>query len=548
MSLGSQLNTKWTDTTSSSWQSLLVFSRHYGFIFAGAYLITLIIYSYFFTTILFNDHLFSNIWFTPFPSFRTTAVGRWFADFLNYIVGGVGVQAFQMSLATGIQVVNGLLFAVFIGLRKPLHVFIATLFICLHPAFLDYYSFTRDHIGFTLSDTLIILGVLALERFSNPKVGMAMGTTCFIFALATYQPKIALIALLLIFLCIHGVFHLADEMKVRMRSILIIKLFVSRYVLRGLFSFVMAVFLYYVSARMVISRPEEIHTEVNNIGEIFFGIEFSYLAIIRNLTVMVDYLPDGIRWLPFATSLLGIIIYVWQAWQRKPVLGLIVIILVALIPIALQLSFILNDNTPVAGRTLAPQAYCLLFFIASLWNLRGAQHVGTAISLIFVYYFSIVGSQETNLAAMKHIFDVGKMNRIVSRLESLSFDDLHHRIPVVVVGYLKSRDRPPIRRFANNLFKPRTRYEFFNEFCQPEILNFFLGRQGLVLMRPTRAQVDAAIASQGTRRPWPASDSVYLQDGTLVILLERYVPGKTMVTWPREKFNKEWPEQQAFCG
>jgi hypothetical protein len=323
--------------------------------------------------------------------------------------------------------------------------------------------------------------------------------------------------------------------------------FLSTYALPSVLAFVAAVGLYWVSAWLVISRPEINHTLVNRTAEILRQIRLAYPETFSNFTVRVDYLPGMIHLLPAFAVLFGLMIFVIKAWQRHLFLALAAAILAALVPLALQLSFIVNDRTPVVARVLAPQAYCLLFFIASMWLARELWPVATALAAIFVYYFSIIGIQETNAAAMKQIFDVSKTNRIVARLETVVPDTAQGAIPVVKIGYLEPNKQPSQRKLANNLFYPRVRYEFINNFCEPGLFNFFLGRQGLTLIRPTKAQVNAAIASQVGRHPWPALDSVYFHEGIVVILLEPYHLG-IPVTVSQERIQKEWPELQEFCG
>jgi hypothetical protein len=528
--------------------SLVNFCRRQASVFTAAYLLTLVVYTYLFTTIIFTDHTFSNAWLSPYPSFRTTVVARWFADFLNYLVGGAGVQSFQMAIGAGIQAINGILFAILLGLNKRLYVFLSAAFICLHPAFLDYYAFTKDHIAFTFGDTLAILGVLALDRVRNCLSSVFSATTCFVLTIATHQPKIALIALLLLIWCIRGAAGLGAKAEVSGRSPL--RHYAMTFLLPAGFTFLAAAGLYFLSERLVLIAPDSAYMKINDFVEFFQQIVAAYRETFLYFTLRVDYLPVMIRLLPILAVTLGLTILTLMAWRRNVLLGLTVLMLVGLIPLALQLSFIINNNTEAhaAGRILAPQAYCLLFFIACLWLYKQSQQVATVLAAIFVYYFAIIGTQETGELAMRHIFNVGKINRIVAKLEMIIRDTDMHDVPVVVIGYLEpdtthwNGSQPaPMRKFANELYGSEARSEVFNVYRQDEILNFFLGQIGLTVVRPTQAQVDAAIASQWGRRPWPASDAVYLHNGVVVILLQSYGPN-VPVTVPREQFggNPYW--------
>ncbi len=104
-------------------------------------------------------------------------------------------------------------------------------------------------------------------------------------------------------------------------------------------------------------------------------------------------------------------------------------------------------------------------------------------------------------------------------------------VPVVVIGGLDfSTEEQRLKRYPNRLYKAHLTSETFAPYRQTEILNFFLGSD--VMARPSQAQIDQAIASAKGRRPWPAPDSVYVEDGVAVILLQPYRDGMS-VTWPR---------------
>jgi hypothetical protein len=527
--------------------SLILFYQKYAGIFVLSYLSSLLIYGPLYTTPLLTDHLFSNVWLADFPSFRTTALGRWFADFLNYSVGNVGNPALQVAIASAIQALNGIMFATLFGVRKSLHVLLAALFICLHPSVLDYYSFTRDDIGFVLGDAMAILGLIALANAKPRGLATIIASFIFLLTLATYQPKIALIALLLLFWCIHGAIYYVDDINTNNNTVIPqISSYFSRFIFPSLISFLAAVFLYLFSIHFALSHPEHGHTYTNTSHEILKQLCGAFPIVYGHFGRDVDYLPFLLTFLPAITILAGTIILLKQACQKSIALGAICGTLLAVSPLALQLSFIINDQTPVAGRTLTTHAYFLLFFIIAIWSSR-AKVLGTAFVMIFSYFFSIVGSQEVNYAVMKTMFDLSKITRITSEIEHLAPLSGREEVPVVVIGYLTARPVPKLLYFKNNLYMPRTRYEFFNEFCQPGILNFFLGKQNLKLIRPTRDQVAGAVASQSGRNPWPAPGAVFLNDSVIVVLLQRYNTN-TFVTEPKEEFDKSWPQMKKFCG
>ena len=540
MAFISLISENWGRTAKTKRDLFLDFCRREWPIFVAAYLLQLVVYSYFFTTIIFTDHTFPNTWLSPYPSYRTTVLARWFADILNYMGGGSGVQSFQMAIATGIQTINGIIFASFLGIKKRLYIFLSTAFICLHPAFLDYYSFTKDHIQFTLGDTLAIMGVLALDRLENRNLAAFSAIVCFLLSIATYQPKSAFIAILLLIWCINGAVGVTAKVEISGSSI---KYYVVTFILPAVFVFLAAMIIYFISEKIVLVSPDATYTNINDIGTITYQFALAFREILLDFVFRVDYLPRLLRFMPSIAVGVGFLVLASKAWSRKPLFGVAVVLLAALIPPALHLSSIINAKTWIgAARIMAPQAYCLLFFIASIWLVNWLRWFATALVMIFVYYFAIIASQETGELAMRQIFNVNKINRIVARVENVIGDFELRDFPVVVIGDIKTyttrgRGSGPtsMRMFKNELYGSKARSEVFSEYRQEQILNFFLGRIGVNILKPTRAQVAAAIASQSGRRPWPASDAVFIDNGVVVIVLQSYRPG-IRVTVPNEWF------------
>lgn len=121
-------------------------------------------YSYFYTLPIFNNHIFPHSWSMPYPSFKTWGEGRWFADMIILAQGSSGVQSFQMICATTLQAMNGILLAKLVGLTSRRAILCVAGVLCMFPAFLDYYSFSIDHLSFVLGDTFALLGAWNLMR------------------------------------------------------------------------------------------------------------------------------------------------------------------------------------------------------------------------------------------------------------------------------------------------------------------------------------------------------------------------------------------------
>ena len=456
-----------------------------------------------------------------YPSQTTWFEGRWFNDIIYQASGIGGVQAFQMAVGAGIQIINGFLFAS-LTVTNRLDIFLIAAFIALYPAVLDYYAFTSDHIFFTFGDTLALLGVLALDRIADRRIGVAVAALCFLLCLATYPPKLALIGVLLLIWCIQGALAAGNDLRLLLIDRLVPAAAAG---LAGLFA-------YYISSKLVVIAAGQERTHINDVRGVLRQLAIAYPEIFRQFTQAM-YLPRVLIMLPAVGIALGFAALVWQASQRAWGAVLAVVLLAMLFPWASRLSYIVNDQTWVdTGRILMPQAYCFLFFLVSAWAVPRLREISTVLVVVLLYFFVINDSQEANAGAMKTIYDVQKLNRLVARVETVVPDFGTTRLPVVVIGGLDfpSRNRSRIKSYDGKPYIWHGASETFAPYRQVDLLNFFLGHD--YVKRPSKAQIDAALASVQGHRPWPAPESVYLQDGVLVMLLQPYGPDSP-VTWSR---------------
>jgi site-specific recombinase XerD len=71
--------------------------------------------------------------------------------------------------------------------------------------------------------------------------------------------------------------------------------------------------------------------------------------------------------------------------------------------------------------------------------------------------------------------------------------------------------------------QPHARFTAFPFFRQVEILNFLPGQGARQL--PTAAKIERATAAAKDRYPWPAAESVFVEDDVVVVLLPKYQEG-----------------------
>jgi hypothetical protein len=401
---------------------------------------------------------------------------------------------------------------------------VLVLLFCFHPALLDYYSFSVDHVSFVVGDSLAIAGVLALDRLQNRWYRIPLAALAFALALATYQPKIALIALLLVVWCLRP----GDDSEVEAVPAL------ARRVAVAAASFGASVAVYYGSVLMLTVRSGGERRHLNSVSRMLETFADSYRETVANFTTRVDYLPRLLSFLPALLMVAAVAVLLTQARRRGLAGVMLSALLIACVPPALQLSYIVNDETwASAGRILSVHLYLVGFAVVVVMGASALGRIaGGAGFAVLIYFFVIVVSQEANSAALREVHDTAKVQRIVTRVEQAVPDVLASQRPVVVIGELPFQSQGPLKRFPNRLYTAHVTSEPFVAYRQTEILNFFLGRP--VIVAPTEAQVASAVRAAGTHRAWPAPDAVFeTDDGVITVLLEPYRDG-VPVTWKRD--------------
>ncbi len=222
--------------------------------------------------------------------------------------------------------------------------------------------------------------------------------------------------------------------------------------------------------------------------------------------------------------LLGSTAFLVRAGRRHLHAELAVALFLALIPVVLRASYIINHNSwSSAGRITYAYGYALAFFAAGALQGPKLRRATVGLLSVFVYFFIVVASQESNAAALKTMYDVNMINRITARVESVAADLYGAKHALVVFGRYPEFAHPKYVRYRNG-YPGRVHVQSFafEVYRQPDILNYFLGRD--VFRHPTPEQLEKAIASVQTRAPWPSNEAVFEVDGMVVVLMEKYRP------------------------
>jgi len=502
--------------------------RRNGGVWLALMAIQFVVYSYFFTLPILTDHTFPNIWVQPFPSHRTREEGRWFQDVIILAQGGSGVPSLQMFAATALQAVNGILFARLLGIERAFETFLVAAVVCLQPAILDTYCFSSDHLSFAFGDTLALLGTLCLAR-SRPKpnpLSAVVAGLCLTLSLATYGPKIAFLGLLCV--C-----HLATSL--------------TRYsadaanpaetsgptgdfrVAAKQIAYVVAVFAaaclcFFASTKLILSHDAGMRVQLNSASQMAQAALAAYPKFLALCAEESDYLPVALRALPAVAVAMGCVALVLNAWRAGPAVTAVVMLLLATVPAVVRAAYILNPNSfEHQGRLTYVNGYAIVFFLAVALLRPRLKWFATALLLMLAYFMAVVASQETNAAAMKTIYETHALNRLAARIEDRVENLQEETRPLVVIGHIPDMQYQRYVRFNNRFATPHARYTAFPRFRQVPFLNFLFGRD--VLRPPTATEVERATASARERKPWPAEESVYFEDGVVIVVLEPYRDG-----------------------
>ncbi len=404
-------------------------------------------------------------------------------------------------------------------------------FISLYPAFFDYYSFTIDHITFALGDTLALAGVLAMSRIQIRMKNLIISVVLFTLSIASYQPKISQIAVLLIIWCLVQFLEISSKGQSTGQNHLNL---IKSLSLIGVaaYTFILSVVVYYFIFKLTAASLDNgPRGNINDLGVMMMEILRAYPETWRNFMSRVEYLPPPLAFLPGISIIFGIVLYIW-ALRKTLILAFIAGVLVLIMPIALQLTYVINSQAWTgAGRILSSHAFLFSFFLLQFQKKQNFRYFGVALLILFSYFFFIVTSQGANHAAMKSIYDIEKINRVVYRIEQAVPDLYQYPRSLIVFGSLKSHNLDGLQWLKPDPYKAHTATDTFAPYRQVNILNFFLGKD--ILKAPTKNEIDKALMSIKDRRPWPAIESVFLDGDAIVVLLEYPYNGQD-VTWTRD--------------
>ena len=513
-------------TTGEDWLAKL--RRHQG-VLAALLLLQVVAYGYLFTVPIFTDHTFPNSWLYPYPSFKTDGEGRWLADLVILLQGGSGVPSVQMAGAALLQAINGILFASLLGLRSGLALFLLGGLICLHPAFLDYYSFAADHLSFVLGDSFALLAAWLL-LVSRRSAAFRLGGAALLnlLALGLYGPKISLVLLLALLVIVLRLVD-AEPAEAGQRSPVGRLLLGEIGVVGG--SLLLTVLAFGLSAKLLIRHPILPGAHLNSLAEMATAVVESYGKCLRYLSGMAGLPAGALQLLPLLIVLLGLLGLATRLRRLRWPQRTVVVVALLLLPVALNGAAIINNAAPGdRGRFVAAYAYALVFFLAQALRLPRLRRPTLALAGVVLWFFLCLAMQQANAAQFKSSYDLSMINRILTRLEPLiTTTSDQPQQPVLIVGRYPAFALDPYVRWPGSIDTPHLlACDTFAPYRQTEMLNYLLGRS--LLRRPTAIEINHALPQLRQAPAWPAPESVFRDGRTIVVTLEPW-RAEVPMTW-----------------
>ena len=514
--------------------ALLLWIRRRQTDFLGLFLILFLACSYFVTEILFTDHTIPNSFLQVFPSPRIAAEGRWGHELIIQLLGGAGNQALFNLLGMMTIVLNGFLFAELMQVSGRANRFIVASLVALSPIFLEYYSFSIDAFPYAIGDMTALLGVLALARIpaiwpqlvarlskgnapfkyaaaiatrTPPLIaGVITSAALFTFTLGIYQPKISLIAVVIAFYLLSEFSTTRSEKAKNLQC-----------VAAAVVSFVVAVFLYWLSYQLIALLADSEgynRSYVNSFAEMRVQIIAAYSEIYQMCLGFARAIPLLANLSLILLMGTAVALILRRAFRNGLFQGVFSVALIALLPIGMRLSYVINQETFADIARVMPSVAFMAAF-ASAICLGRLKIIAVGASLIVAWSSFTALTQESNAAAMKTWHETAMVTRIVARIEPLLQPGEQNAL--VVLGnpkfddalYLSAPDRP---------LRPQTKKPAFLSYRQIAIMNFMLGDN--VVTGPSNEQRERARNAAEGHEAWPAPDAVFRDGNVIVVLLD----------------------------
>lgn len=483
-------------------------------------IINLLAQGYLFVEYIFNNHTLPLVLMQPWPGHRIWE-GRWTAEVIYHLQGGSGIPLLHQSLATAIQICNGIYFATRLRPTSRAEVVIGATIISIHPYILDYYSYVGDHLVFVLGDSLILLA-FGLATRSRRWPSLLAAVVLVSLAIATYQPKISILATIVALFTLTW-FAQPRDWQPKLRDLILPPLVLA-------LTFLAGIILYYIQFKALFYfwpnsyTPLRLYT--NGLNDIIGVIPEIYRNFSDHILSESYVFPAPIRWIQAAILGSFICLYAASVWRNihdiriRLLVYAISIFLILTLPLYIYSSFLVSKNSYwLFFRFYIAYSYLLAFLLIHLIKLSPylqLRRIFCLLSALVIIRFVVLDARILHYAYLDRVQELSIVTRALDRLERDTRYASASPHALVVFGLTPRawpRDLSPGMPVANNQIPA------FHFFRQPELLNFYTGREAF--RYPTAAEIETARAYALTQAPWPAPGSVtFLEGGLAVIVFE----------------------------
>lgn len=357
-----------------------------------------------------------------FNPYWETEQGRWGLRLMDWLRGGINLPPLAALLMLLFYVLAGLLLVRLFALRSRAARFLLPMLVACAPYVAEVETFHYCSAAYGLSFFLAVAAVYAAV-YAPPRWGWAAGAVCLMFSLSMYQASLGVAAALCLMMLLLGVLRAPRAMKDLVHSLV-------RMVVMGLagcaaYYAVLKVFLKLYDTSLFGSfanGPKEILKGVPQ-GLVNAYRDFAvYFA--QNYTIAQNYYGQRLAYLALAAVLLVVLVR-WLVVIHDRRATVLTILLLALLPAAVNVTDILNASTHIELRMAGALVLVVPFVMALLEHAprstEGHLHwplvLGTLCGLVLLRgYIVQIGNDSMVMLAQKNKI-VNLANRICLQLE-----------------------------------------------------------------------------------------------------------------------------------
>lgn len=357
-----------------------------------------------------------------FNPYWETEQGRWGLRLMDWLRGGINLPPLGALLMLLFYVLAGLLLVRLFALHSRAARFLLPMLVACAPYVAEVETFHYCSAAYGLSFMLAVAAVYAAV-YAPPRWGWAAGAVCLMFSLSMYQASLGVAAALCLMLLLLGVLRTPGAMKDLLRQL-------GRMAAMGLagcaaYYAVLKVFLKLYDTSLFGSfanGPKEILKGIPQ------GLVNAYRDFVvyftQNYTIAQNYYGQRLAYLALAVVLVVVLVW-WLARIRDWRTVLLTVLLLALLPAAVNVTDILNASTHIELRMAGALVLVVPFVMALLEHApHGGENrlhwplaLGTLCGLVLLrgYIVQINNDAMVMLAQKNKI--VSLANRICLQLE-----------------------------------------------------------------------------------------------------------------------------------